>query len=79
MSGPRLHGMVRKINLTCGQIIGRSLVMANQDSGPTFEEARLEIERERLELEKEKLEVEKMKALWTAGSVLISALIAVPK
>ena len=53
--------------------------MATQDvpvgSGPTLEEARLELERERLEIEREKLELEKLKAHWTAGSVLISALI----
>ena len=54
--------------------------MATQDvpgSGPTLDEARLEVERERLEIEREKLELEKMKAQWTAGSVLVSALIAI--
>lgn len=46
-------------------------------SGTTLEEAKLEVERERLEVEKKKLEVEKMKAHWTAGSILLSALVAV--
>ena len=55
--------------------------MATNDDFPgreaeSIEEARLEIERERLRVEKEKLEIERTKAQWTAGSVLLSALLA---
>ena len=42
-----------------------------------YHQAKLEIEREKLELEREKLALERNKAQWTAGSVLLSALIAV--
>jgi hypothetical protein len=41
-----------------------------------YHEAKLEIEREKLRIEREKLELERTKAQWTAGSILISALIA---
>ena len=42
-----------------------------------YHEAKLEIEREKLKLERQKLELERSKAQWTAGSILLSALVAV--
>lgn len=59
----------------------KEAVMAPPDVGvrskAQYHQKKLELEREKLEIEREKLELERTKAQWTAGSILISALVAV--